>query len=98
MYKSGETVREIAEKNNCCYDTILHLLKINGIDTRKHVVGVRIVELNMSFKSVKDCVAYMIENEYVSEGAQPSSIGTSIRRVMNGKKKTFKNLTFEKVD
>ena len=68
LYKSGETVREIAEKNKCCYDTILHLLKINGIDTRKHVVGVRIVELNMSFKSVKDCVAYMIENEYVSEG------------------------------
>ena len=98
LYKNGETIKNIARKNNCSSDTIRYLLKANGLDTSRRSVGVRIVELNIEFKSIKECVNYMIENGYIKENARYDSTAVSIMRVIKGEKKTFKNLTFIKVD
>lgn len=98
-YNELENCVLVAEYFNCDRQVIARTLKNKGI-TPSYGTGVRKTvycnELDMEFKSMRECAEYLVENNFLDGSVL--NIQKYISRVCTGKQKTYKNYNFKIVD
>lgn len=93
-YKKGSLIIEIAQKYNCCEDTVRKALQLNNIDGKVNKINreknkVFQYDKNnifiQSFPSQREAAEYLIKQGIKGK---VSSISTNIGRVIKGERKT----------
>lgn len=86
LYHNLGQVKLVAEELNCSTDTISLVLKRNKINT-SITIKTTLVEKQLQFNSLREAARYLIENDYTTN-TDEGSVGTKIKYVLQGKKKT----------
>ena len=110
-YQELKSVEETAKYFNCCSETMSKLLKVNGVEIKKHLnldnlkngckfkegdnaKAVKIIELNLTFNSLKDCAQWLLDNGY-SKAKNMELTRKSLSRALNRERASYCGLHFE---
>lgn len=97
FYKNSRSIKHTAKEFNISEDTTSLILHNNKVEIFKsNAKRIKIIDLDLEFKSIKDCERYLLNNNYTKATAENSVINNIKRSIKrNG---TYLKMKFEILD
>lgn len=88
LYLSEVSSEAIAKKYNCCGETVLNILKSEGIEIRNISKEVVIKTLNKRFDTIREAARFLIQNDF-TKSSNAQNVATAITRACIENKKIY---------